>query len=58
MNNYRKFVTVFLLVEIILMIGCNGMLRKAWKENQEKSYRVDIQRAVKEMKAFFPAFFF
>ena len=27
------------------------MLRKAWKENQEKSYRVDIQRAVKEMKA-------
>ena len=33
------------------MIGCNGMLRKAWKENQEKSYRVDIQRAVKEMKA-------
>lgn len=27
------------------------MLQKEWKDNLEKSYRVDIQRAVREMKA-------
>lgn len=50
MNNYRKFAIALILIELILIIGGNVLIRRTLKEDAGRSYRVDIRRAVEEMQ--------
>lgn len=55
MNNYRKFAIALILIELILIIGGNVLIRRTLKEDAGRSYRVDIRRAVEEMQQGIPA---
>lgn len=55
MNNYRKFAIALILIELILIIGVNVLIRRTLKEDAGRSYRVDIRRAVEEMQQGIPA---
>lgn len=50
MNNYRKFVIAYLGIELILIVLCNIYLIRGMKTDGDRSYKVDIARAVDEMQ--------
>ena len=50
MNNYRKFVLTVLFLEIVLFIGCNLVAGRVLHGEGDRKYRVDVERAVEEMK--------
>ena len=54
MNKYRRFVIIFLLLEICLIGICNLFVVQALKSKDEYSYRVDVARCVQELETGIP----
>ncbi len=54
MNKYRRFVIIFLLLEICLIGICNLFVVQALKSKDENSYRVDVARCVQELETGIP----
>jgi len=54
LNKYRRFVIIFLLLEICLIGICNLFVVQALKSKDEYSYRVDVARCVQELETGIP----
>lgn len=51
MSNYNKYAFSFLFVELVLIVICNVFMLNHMRDNQDKAYKVDIARAVNEMRS-------
>lgn len=51
MSRFRKLVFLILLIEILLLAGCNFLMLGSMKNSSGKQFRVDIARGANEMRA-------
>jgi len=51
LNNYKKFTIAIIIFELLLILGANVLIHRTVKEESHRSYLVEIQRAVNEMKS-------
>lgn len=51
MNNYRKYTIAIIIIELLVILGCNVVLQRAQGSETDKSCLVEIKRAADELKA-------
>lgn len=50
MNNYKKITVTIILLEIVLILGCNVLLLQKGRTSEDKTYLVDIKRAAEQLR--------
>ncbi|MGN0436458.1 MAG: ATP-binding protein [Wujia sp.] len=51
MNNYRKYTIAIIIIELLVILGCNVALQRAQGSEADRSCFVEIKRAADELKS-------